>query len=109
MKKALVVMLVVFALAGCTTPRAGGEKIFQEPTVIKWAPSKVFLTAGTVKKVDGLDMGRVLLETQDGSDKFSGIVIPMREIPTGTRVEMIYVSYRHHETITKSFYVVRVP
>lgn len=109
MKKALVVLCGVLLLAtvGCMTNEDREAAIRSEPTVTDWLPEETFETVEPVKKVDDLEMGRVIVKrTKDGA-QLSAMVIPIRDILVGSTVKIAEVQYMHHFAAQMKFLVVR--
>lgn len=108
MKKLILLVVLIFTVGciGCRTKEGDMAVISVEPTVTEWNPEDTFVVIKEVKKVDGLEMGRVILERQERRALFSAIVVPYREIPWGTRVKIVEVAYR--TTVSeRKFLVVR--
>ncbi len=62
---------------------------FAEPTVVNWQPEKEFVTVVPVERIGETEIGRVIIKPIDDNVFFPVLVIPFREIPIETKVEII--------------------
>lgn len=110
MKTLILLVVLIFAAGysiGCRTEKGDEDRLIVEPTVTVWSLNSTFVVIKEVKRVDGLEMGRVILKRQDRSGLVSAIVVPYREIPVGTKVKLVKVTYSHDGAWQKDFLVVR--
>ena len=109
MKKLILLVVLVFIAGciGCRIEKTEMAALNVEPTVTEWSPEDTIVVIKEVKKVDGLEMGRVILKRQNRRALFSAMVIPYREIPVETKVKVTEVTYMHGGGNIKNFLVVR--
>ena len=98
--------LLVALLFGCedTDPWA---RVRAEPGITNWSPELPIVTVGEVKKVGELEIGRVLVRRGNYRDLSSVLVIPFREIPVGSKIEVVLVENRESIMRISSFLVVK--
>lgn len=84
------------------------DPVYTEPIVMDWLREDTLVTVGEVKKVDGLEIGRVSIKRSRDGSLFSVLVIPVREIPLGSEVKISEVLYVHNWMAgRKNFFVVK--
>jgi len=73
-----------------------------------YLPTNTFIeTAGSVQKVEEMDMGIVFAKGNDASSLIPVLVAPYREIPAGSLVEINLITYRGYTGIPVHLFVVR--
>ena len=89
-----IIVMGFFVMISSAGDRVPDKTVMQTtPIVVEFIPSGTFQIISPVKKVDGIDMGKVLVELKD-KRLFSVIVVPMRKIPIGTTVKIFTVYYQ---------------
>lgn len=109
MRKMIMVVLcgaLMFATS-CMTREDREAAIHVEPIVTDWLPNETFVVVDGVKKVDGFEMGRVIVRRNKDGVPFSAMVIPIREISVGSKVKIARIDYMHHHSMQKNFLLVR--
>lgn len=103
----------ILFLFGCTTSEELETEFLTAQRVTNWPRSGSgskdrFFTIGEVKKVDSLEIGRVIIKRAQDGHLFSVLVIPSREIPVFSEVRIAKVRYKHNPFDEwKEFYVVK--
>lgn len=109
--KGLTLLVMCFCgilLFGCTTESKEQRMEFLRTVeVTDWLPEETFVTFEEVKKIDGFDIGRVIVKRADDGSLFSVSVIPLREIPVHSQVRISRVEYWHNEQTQVKLWVVR--
>ena len=100
-------LLLIINLVGCMSKGEVEAKMSVAPTVYDWSPDQTFSVYEKVKKVDGLDMGRVILIRHSDNRLLSAMVIPMRDIPIRTNVKILGIEYLQGVGNYKDFCVVK--
>lgn len=88
-----ICVCLFLAARGMTDEERRAVKTPPEPTVFSWLTTDTIKTIGEVTAVEGLPMGRVIVER--GSDKnwYSAAVVPLRKIPVGSEVKICEVHW----------------
>jgi len=109
MKEIVMVVLcsVLIFTTSCMTKEDYEAAIRVEPIITNWLPNETFVVVDAVKKVDGFEMGRVIVRRNKDGVPFSAMVIPIKEIPVGSEVKIARVDYMHHHSMQKDFLLVR--
>jgi len=107
MNRAFLLFCCSILLLGCTQKNELDSWGRIEPTVTDWEPDKFLVTVGEVKKMDRPEIGRVFVQRGKYKDLFSVLVIPFREIPVGSKVEVSTVSYPQSRLVHTTFFVVQ--
>jgi len=79
--------------------------IYLKPVVNDWVPYDTVEVVEQVKKINGLEIARVIVRRGDGY-LFSAMVIPVRYIPVGSTVKIVEVRYRNDPHIEAWFLMV---
>lgn len=109
--KRLTLLVMCFCgilLFGCT--RESNEQrmeFLRTVEVTDWLPEETFVTFEEAKKIDGLDIGRVIVKRTKDGGLFSVLVIPMKEIQVHSQVKVSRVGYWHNEKTQVNLWVVR--
>jgi len=106
--KAILVLCAVLLsaiAASCMTKEEYEATIYLKPVVNDWVPYDTVEVVEQVKKINGLEIARVIVRRGDGY-LFSAMVIPVRYIPVGSTVKIVEVRYRNDPHIEAWFLMV---
>jgi len=90
---AVVALCVLAIVVGCMTQKEKEDWARAEPKLNDWLPGETIVVVEGTKKVDGLDMGRVIVRRAGDPTLFPLWVIPMREIAVGSEVRAYNIEY----------------
>ncbi len=96
-------------LIGCNEKTERDARIHTKVTITDLTDS-TFVTVTMVEKMDGLEIGRVIVQrtNRNGShDLFSMLVVPIREIPPSSKVKVSVVEYPSSLFGNTMFFVVK--
>ncbi|OHA71228.1 MAG: hypothetical protein A3F15_00950 [Candidatus Wildermuthbacteria bacterium RIFCSPHIGHO2_12_FULL_40_12] len=103
----IVLFVVSLALIGCGDTKAYKAVIRSEPTITDWNPQDSFEVTEGVTRVDGFEMGRVIVKRASDGQLFSAMVIPVRNIQIGSVVRIVQIDYMHNPVEERNFLVIR--
>ena len=112
------ILTVLFCALSLTMVACGDhpyvDPVYSRAIAEEWYQEQAFLTIEAVERIEGTETGRVIIQREedwnnDGEgDKFSAIVSPYKNIPIGTKVELVHVRYNHNAQFLGEFWLVKV-
>ncbi len=99
--KKLMVLFVICTIAlssiGCfeTNNNEENSSFFEKPIVGNFRPDLTFKVISPVEKVNGMEIGRVLIKSVEMREMRSALVVPpTRNLPIGSQVQLLVLKYK---------------